>query len=159
MPQRGPKSVKEEAEFGPGRKEIVFCSGCGIVYYHKAWHHAFEDWRHFDEDKPVKFVLCPACRMIQDKKFEGELIISGINKKELKDEIIGALRSGGELAFRRDPLDRVIGIEDKKNQLIIRTTENQLAVRLGKKIRQTFHGQMEIIHSRGEDVTRVKVTL
>jgi len=158
-PQRGPKSVKEESEAGPGRKEFVFCSGCGIVYYHKFWHHALEDWKHLSGRKRIKFVLCPACLMIKDKKFEGELAVSGIGSRKLKEEIRNVLTNSGELAFRRDPLDRIIEIKEGKNQLVVRTTENQMAARLGKKIKLTFGGKMTVSHSREEDVMRIKVEI
>jgi NMD protein affecting ribosome stability and mRNA decay len=158
-PQRGPKALKEENEAGPGRREFVFCSGCGIVYYHKSWHHALEDWKHLSGEEMIKFVLCPACRMIQDKKFEGELTISGIGSGKLKEEIRGALQNSGGLAFRRDPLDRIIEIADEKNRLVVRTTENQLAVKLAKKIKLTFGGKMTVSHSREEDVIRAEVEI
>lgn len=157
--QRGPKPIKEESETGPGRKEFFFCSGCGIVYYHKFWHHALEDWKHLSGDERVKFVLCPACRMIKDKKFEGELAVFGIGSRKLKEEIKKVLKNSGQLAFRRDPLDRIIEIKEEKNQLVVRTTENQLAVKLAKKIKLTFGGEMTISHSREEDVIRVKLQL
>jgi len=158
-PQRGPKALKEENEAGPGRQEFVFCPGCGIVYYHKSWHHALEDWRHLKGDERIKFVLCPACLMIKGKKFEGELTVSGLATRKLKEEIRGALENSGKLAFRRDPLDRIIEIEEKGNRLIVRTTENQLAVKLAKKIKLTFGGKMTVSHSREEDVIRAEVML
>lgn len=158
-PQRGPKPLKEESEFGPGREEFIFCSGCGIVYYHKSWHHALEDWKHLKGNERIKFVLCPACRMIKDKRFEGELTVSGIGSRKLKVEIKRALENSGELAFRRDPLDRIIEIEEENNQLVVRTTENQLAVKLAKKIKSTFGGEMTVSHSREEDVTRAEVKI
>lgn len=158
-PQRGPKPVKEESEAGPGRKEFVFCSGCGIVYYHKSWHHALEDWKHLSGEERIKFVLCPACRMIKDKRFEGELAVSGISSRKLKAEIKGALENSGELAFRRDPLDRIIGIKEGNNRLVVRTTENQLAVKLAKKIKLTFGGKMTVSHSREEDLIRAEVQI
>lgn len=158
-PQRGPKSVKEETETGPGRKEFVFCSGCGIVYYHKFWHHSLEDWKHLSGKEGIKFALCPACRMIKNKEFEGELAISGVENRKLKEEIKNVLANSGELAFRRDPLDRIIEIKEGKNQLVVRTTENQLAARLGKKIKLTFGGEMTVSHSREEDVVRIKMKI
>jgi NMD protein affecting ribosome stability and mRNA decay len=156
---RRQKSVKEEAELGPGRKELIFCSGCGIVYYHKSWHSRFEDWPHLNEGKAVRFVLCPACQMIKNGLYEGELAISGLKSQEQKEEIKRSLKNAGELANARDPLDRIIEIREKSDSLIVHTTENQLVVRLAKKIKLTFGGKMEISHSHEEDIIRVKVTL
>ncbi len=158
-PQRGPKSVKEESEAGPGRREFVFCSGCGIVYYHKFWHHALEDCKHLSGDERIKFVLCPACRMIKDRKFEGELTISGISSRKLKEEIRRVLENSGKSAFRRDPLDRIIEIKEGNDKLVVRTTENQLAVKLAKKIALTFGGKMTVSHSREEDVIRAEARI
>jgi len=58
-------------------------------------------------------------------------------------------------------MDRIINIRETKGKLAktsdieILTTENQLAVRIGKKLKKTFKGKLEIKHSHEESTTRV----
>ncbi len=161
FPSHFPKSKKEESEFGKGKKDILICKKCNAVYYYKSWHHRLDDYPYLSEKKNLKFVLCPACQMIKDKKYEGELIIENISQKARK-EIINTVKNMGEEAFRRDPQDRIISIKEvngNSKKIRILTTENQLAVRIGKKIKRTFKGRISVKYSKKESTARVKVVL
>lgn len=174
-PSHFPKSKKEEQEFGPGKKDILVCRKCNAVYYFKSWHHRLDDYPYLKESKQLKFGLCPACQMINDNRFEGEIIIEGCFLKEDKILIINTIKNIGKEGFKRDPEDRIIKIEEKqiskkdlkkmkeeterKDQIHVLTTENQLAVRIAKKIAETFKGSMNISYSKKESTARIKVIL
>ena len=178
--QRLPKSKREEAEFGPGKKDILVCKKCGAFYWYKSWHHRLSDYPELKQSKRVKFVLCPACQMILEKKYEGEIILKAVPERFKKNIRILA-KNYGERALRKDPMDRIISIKEKKvrratvarkreavsrkeiegtRDIIILTTENQLAVRLAKKINRVFGGKLSssISHSHQEDVVRITIT-
>ncbi|MFH1611690.1 MAG: hypothetical protein ABH887_00225 [bacterium] len=65
----------------------------------------------------------------------------------------------GERAFKRDPMDRIIKINDNKTEIEILTTENQLAISIGKQIKSAFKGDIEIKLSKEESVVRVILML
>ncbi len=152
-----PKSKKEE-EFGPGKKDIMICPDCEAVYYYKSWHHNLENYPNLNESKDVNFFICPACKMIKSKQYEGEVIIEN-TPLGIKEEIKNLISKFGETAWKKDPLDRIISVKEKGKKLTILTTENQLAQKLGKKISKVFgkKHKIEISHSDSEDVIRVKV--
>ncbi len=150
-----PKSKKEEQEFGPGKKDIVICSDCDAVYYYKSWHHALEGYKELSEDKGIKFSVCPACQMIKEKKYEGQLIIRNVSRKE---ELLNLIKNVAEKAFKRDVLDRIIEIKEGK-EIEVLTTENQLAVSIGKQVKRAFKGKIDIKWSKDESVARVAVEL
>jgi|SRR6056297_910646 len=158
LKDKTPKSKKEESEFGPGKKDILVCEKCKAAYWYKSWHHNLDEYPHLDKEKRVKFVLCPACKMIKENKFEGELKVFSVSPKIRKD-LINTIQNVGETAYQRDCQKRLIYLKKKKDgeKLEARTTENQLAVRIGKKIAQSFDGDIEIKHSKEETVSRVKV--
>ena len=155
------RSKKEEQEFGLARKEFIICPDCKCVFFDKAWHHSLEeDIKHLENRgsrfKNLKFKVCPACRMKKDNTFEGELVIV-LQKEKLgeKREILNVIKNSDEQAQSHDPMDRVLWIEDKKNEIRVLTSENQLAVRIGKKLKSAFKGgALEIRHSHDEDVMR-----
>ena len=160
-PSHFPKSRKEESEFGEGKKDILICKKCNAVYWYKSWHHRLDDYPYLSEKKNLKFVLCPACQMIKEKKYEGELIVENVSPK-VRKEIINTVKNMGEEAFRRDPQDRIISIKESNGnskRIRILTTENQLAVRIGKKIARTFKGKLNIRYSKKESTARIKVVL
>jgi NAD-dependent SIR2 family protein deacetylase len=173
---RRPKSRKEEQEFGPGKIDVLICPHCRSVYYGKSWKRKLKNLRF----KQIKLELCPACQMIKDKKFEGELILENIPER-FKEEIKRLIKNFGKRASLIDPQDRIISVEEKKIKrptaqrkrgaksrkefekaidLRILTTENQLAQRLAKKIKETFGGKLKpsISHSHQESTTRIKIS-
>lgn len=152
-----PKSKKEEGEFGKGKKDIIICPKCDSVYFYKSWHHHLKDYQKLSENKNLKFVVCPACRMIADKKYEGEIIIENI-PKNLKKDIINTIKNVGKIGFERDSQDRIISISTLNSSKIrVTTTENQLAVRIGKKIKSAFKSKVKIQYSKKESIARVKI--
>lgn len=154
---RRQRSKKDEQEFGLAKKEFIICPNCESVFFDKAWHHSLEeDAKHLTDRKNIRFKICPACRMEKDRTFEGELVIS-LSKEKLaeKNEIINVIKNSDEQARAHDPMDRILWIEYKGNEIRVLTSENQLAVRMGKKLESAFKGgSLEIKHSHEEDVIR-----
>ena len=153
--KRHQRSRKEESEFGLAGKEFLSCSGCGIFYYDKSWHRSLlgEKPEHLKESKQFKFTLCPACKMKKDRIFEGELVIKLQTKNyKLKTDVLNTVKNSDKQAQERDPLDRVLWTEERGDSVHIFTSENQLAVKIGKKLESSFpKRKMEVKHS-GEDV-------
>lgn len=149
----------ERREFPKGAKGIVFCDTCGIAYYKKAWHHNLRYFKSFEKDTPVAFRTCPACEMIKNKQFEGKVMLLNVPVK-YQQEVERLIRAYGERAYQRDPLDRVIGAKKTKDGFEVMTTENQLALKLAKKVKETFKAaRIAVSHSAGpSDVAYITVT-
>ena len=137
-------------EFGPGKHDYVFCPKGEAVYYKKSWHHASDFFLRMPEaaeDKDVSFQLCPAHEMEKNKQFEGQVVIKNI-PAHVREELVRLIENMGEHAMRMDVLHRVFAIKGTKNELTVTTSENQLAQKIGRKIRQTFKKHTEEIISR-----------
>jgi NMD protein affecting ribosome stability and mRNA decay len=160
--RRHQRSRKEESEFGLAGREFIICSDCGSVYFDKSWHHRLEEEKseHLKTDRQVKFELCPACKMAKNKLFEGELVIRfKINDLRLKNDVMNTVKNSDEQAREKDPMDRILWTEEREDGIHIFTSENQLAVRIGKKLKSSFSGStLEIKHS-GEDIIRVYIEI
>lgn len=156
--RRHQRSRKEESEFGLAGKEFILCSDCGSVYFDKSWHNRLEEEKvaHFKPGKRVNFELCPACKMKKDKIFEGEIIIKLKSKNEkVKSDVLNTIKNSDKQGQELDPMDRILWMENRQDGLRIFTSENQLAVRIGKKLKSSFGGsKLEIKHT-GEDIIRV----
>ncbi|MDP3015378.1 MAG: NMD3-related protein [bacterium] len=137
---------------------LVFCKVCDAVYYKKSWHRNLRHYKNLKENLAVKFSLCPACAMIKNRQFEGEIIIKNIPIK-IKSDLINLAKTFAARAYQRDPMDRLIAIKENEEGLRITTTENQLAVKLAKKIKETFKKvEMKISYSPApSDVVYVKL--
>lgn len=157
-----PRPKKDEQEFGPGKKGIIICIDCNAYYYDKSWHPSLEgavkgQTPEEFADHEVKFQPCPACQMKKDKTFEGEIIIklNDVNDSQ-KSDILNAIHNADKQAQDRDVMDKVLWIEDKGTEIRVYTSENQLAIRIGKKLDSAFKGgKLNINHSKSEDAARV----
>lgn len=158
-PNRGktPDNKKNVEEFGPGKGDVVICPKCNASYYYKSWHHNLEDYKELKPSKNVKFELCPADEMKKRGQFEGEVVIENF-PPHLKDEIVNQIEHVAGRAYRRDPMDRVLKMHIADHRIEVRTSENQLALNLGKQV-QKAHKNSEIENklSDEEDVARVRI--
>lgn len=156
-----PQSRTEREEFGLAPKGLIVCKTCGAYYYKKSWHH---DAKKFVADResrsiPLKFSECPACAMIRHGLYEGKIIISDIPAKywsELSNLIKGYCRRAEE----KDPLDRLIALTKTGTTATVTVTENQLAAKLARKIKDVFnrHATIAIRYSKEpSDVGRVTI--
>jgi len=155
-------SHTEEHEIPKGKLGLVFCKDCNAVYYKKSWHHNLRNYKNIRENLPIKFSLCPACKMIKNKQFEGEIIIKNI-PSGIFNELEHLIMTFSRRAYERDPMDRLVAIKKNKSEMTITVTENQLAVKIAKKIKDTFKSakwriDMKISYSpQPSDVAYIKL--
>ncbi|MDP1688787.1 MAG: hypothetical protein Q8L47_01495 [bacterium] len=132
-----PTSKTENQEFGKGEKGIIICGVCGAAHFKKRWYHGLEKINSENQNLPVVFKLCPACIQIQSRQYEGRIILENVPKK-FESEITNFVNAYGKRAYDRDPMHRVIALKKNKEGLMITTTENQLALKLSRKLKQMF---------------------
>ncbi|OGZ45704.1 MAG: hypothetical protein A3C84_04565 [Candidatus Ryanbacteria bacterium RIFCSPHIGHO2_02_FULL_48_12] len=139
---------KEEAEYGKTKKGMQACKKCHAYFYKKSWHHDLPGVKK-GEKKPVPvftFTLCPACQMIQNRQYEGKVIVDAA-PAHLLTEIINLINAYGARAYHADTQHRIIKVQNAKSGITVTTTENQLAIKLAKKIKATFHAsKLMVIH-------------
>ena len=152
-----PKSKKEEQEFGKGKKDILICKNCDAVYFYKSWHKRLEDYPELKEEKELRFGICPACQMIQNRKYEGKVVLKN-SPKDLEKQILNTIKNAGDRALEKDNQDRIISTKANKGEIIVLTTENQLAVRIAKKLKSAFKLKLEIRHSKKDSTTLIKTS-
>ena len=154
-----PKSRKGGQEFGKSKKDIFICKDCGAYYWRKSWYHSKETYLGKIKEKSIKFTICPACQMIRSGRYEGEIILENILDAS-KERIENLIRNFGQIVFEKDPMARIISIEEiAKGMFRILTTKNQLARKLAKKIAKTYKGKMSIVYSKRELTVRIRVVL
>jgi len=174
-----PKSKDEIKGGKEGKEDIMICKKCEAIYYYKSWHSHLKNYDELKKSKDIKFTVCPACRMIADGRFEGEVMVRNFPTK-IEKELRNLIENFGERAQERDPLDRIISIEKRKTkrpttkqrrkagsrkeirgieELRVLTTENQLAQRLGEKVNEVFGKahKVSISHSKDQNIIRVTV--
>lgn len=156
---RKPKAKKEEqAEYGPGRADIMICPVGHEVYYHKSWHHNFRDYKELDADKRVKFKLCPADEMKKHGLFEGQVIFENV-PQSVRGEVRSQIDHINQRAYDRDPMDRILETHENEGRIELRTSENQLALNIARQVHRAHKKtEMDTSFSKEESPVRIHVT-
>lgn len=143
-----------------GDKGVTVCPECHNVLYKKEWHHpghaSIARTKH--DGGKVRRTACPACIMIKNRLFEGEVFIENFPYRH-REELLNLIRAFGKRAEGIDPQDRIIRVDETAGAYRVTTTENQMAVKLAKKIREVFNTVKVRISYAPEpaEVSRIRV--
>ncbi|MBI4281186.1 hypothetical protein HY628_03235 [Candidatus Uhrbacteria bacterium] len=147
-----------------GLKKLAVCQDCQAIYYDEHWHSwgRAKDLAKRLRKAGVRETVCFECQRVRqiglegERGYEGEALLSGWGSIEEKREILRLARNVGKRATLRDPEDQIIRLEDKGKQIRILTTENQLAISIGKQVdRARKGGKLEIKFSHQDAPVRV----
>jgi hypothetical protein len=161
-------TTSAKTQWWQGEKDksgMKLCSRCDAVYYDGHWHTApllSAELKKGKKRSGGKSEFCVQCRWLvhgSDLKsagFEGQLTLDGLVDAAEKAEILGTIRNFAKRATRRDPEDQIIAIDDRGERVVVTTTENQMAVGLGKAVDAAHKGgKLRIVWSEDDLPARV----
>ncbi|MEK7516621.1 MAG: hypothetical protein AAB562_03425 [Patescibacteria group bacterium] len=128
-----------------GDARLIVCSECRAVYFDKHWHTNPAMAKVLLASPGVERAVCTECSWKRQSagktvNYEGEVLLQNIPDEETKLQILRLVRNVGKRALTRDPEDQIIRIEDTAGRIRVTTTENQLAVAVGKQVARAFKG-------------------
>ena len=97
---------------------------------------------------------CPACRKIKDHRASGEVRLTGINANE-RQEVLHILRNEETRAVEKNPLERIMRLEQRNGDWRIETTSEKLAQRLGRTMKKAKGGKVAYKWSHNNKFVRV----
>jgi NMD protein affecting ribosome stability and mRNA decay len=126
----------------------VVCPSCKASFDEGKW-----SWEKASPDAAEQ--MCPACQRIHDKFPAGYITIKGEFFTEHKDEIIALLKSREEKEKSQRPLQRIMGIDAKRDgSLEVTTTDSHIARTLAEAIHSAYKGDLKLRYSRDENLLR-----
>ncbi|HUJ19661.1 MAG TPA: BCAM0308 family protein [Nitrospirota bacterium] len=130
------------------------CGTCHAVYQNKRWY-ADEALYETTKKNGVE-IVCPACLKIRDDFPGGIVTLKGEYVAGHKQELLNLIRNEEERARGFNPLERVMSVrENGSGSLVIFTTNEKLAQRLGRAINKSFHGELSYNWSHDNKLVRV----
>lgn len=137
-------------------KGSLICKYCNAIFEGKHWRK-FADLKVAFIDR-IHSAVCPACHEEQNHLSDGIVKLSGTIMPAKRTEILNEINNAEKTAQSRNVLDRVERVEDSgKNEITVYTTNNQLAVQIGKKIASAHKGgKLEIKWSKNEKAVEVR---
>ena len=101
-------------------------------------------------------MVCPACLKIRDNFPSGIVTLGGGYVLPHKRELLKLVKNEEDRARGFNPLERVMAIkENGHGSVIITTTNEKLAQRLGRAIKKAFHGEVSYRWSHDNKLVRV----
>ncbi len=137
--------------------EPAFCPTCHAHYSDGRWTSAQvarETAKH-DHWRPAKEVICPACKQIENHVVGGYVSISGGFVAKHWDEILSLIENEADRALEDNPLSRIMHHDDTGGDMVIETTTEHLAQRLGHALKGAFSGEVKYDFSHENKVARV----
>ncbi len=147
--QRAPRSTDAYQEKG-GVKGTANCT-CGAVFRNKRWCREAEGSAQQEGVERV----CPACRRIADHNPAGIVVLSGDFYAAHETEIKNLINNTALEAIAKNPLGRVMDTSTDKGRATITTTDEKLALKIGREIFKAHGGELHYTWSHAESPVRV----
>lgn len=138
------------------RPANTVCTRCGAVYEHQHWRFDAKERTLVEQAGVAKEVVCPGCRKVAERNPQGIVTLTGDYWQRHREEILNLIRNEEERAMETNPLQRIIDIREEHGELIVETTNEKLAQRLGRRIDQAHNGDVEYQWSKDNHLVRVR---
>jgi hypothetical protein len=140
---------------GASRK-ISVCEGCRAVYMNKRWYAEGDVDEMALKNPEAAKIVCPACHKMRDNFPGGIITLKGGFVMPHKKDLLKLIKNEEERARGLNPLERVMSVkENGYGSLIILTTNEKLAQRLGRAVKKAFHGDVVYRWSHDNKLARV----
>ncbi len=129
-----------QLRFNPG--EIAACTECHALYQRRHWFFDEDAYTRNTMQPETRMVLCPACQKIRDRYAEGRVTLYPSPFLHThKEDILRAIRNEETRAKGNNPLGRIVEITEPEGALVVTTTNEKLAQRIGRMLKSTYQGQ------------------
>jgi len=140
---------------GASQKTSV-CGGCHSVYKSKRWYADPDLYDAAIKVPDTATMVCPACLKIRDNFPGGIVTLKGDYVLLHKHDLMNLIKNEEARAHGFNPLERVMSVsENGKGSIIISTTNEKLAQRLGRAVKKAFHGEVTYRWSHDNKLARV----
>lgn len=137
-------------------RRISVCEGCRAVNMNKRWYAEGDVDVNALRNPEAAKSICPACLKMRDNFPGGIVTLKGNFVLPHKKELMRLIKNEEERARGLNPLERVMSVkEDGHGSLVISTTNEKLAQRLGRAVKKAFHGAVAYHWSHDNKLVRV----
>lgn len=129
-----------QPQLDPG--EVAACTGCQAVYQRRHWFFDHDTYVRETMQPTTRLVLCPACQKIRDSYAEGQVTLQpSAFLSAHKDEIVRLIHNEEDRAKGMNPLERIVALKESEDSVVITTTNEKLAQRIGRALKNAFQGK------------------
>ena len=129
--------------------EPSVCPRCSATFHEGRW-----TWRAAPTGTPQH--MCPACSRIMDEFPAGYVTVTGEFAHEHRDEITQLIKHCELSEKAEHPLERIMGIADVDDGLLVTTTDSHLARKITERLHRAFKGKMEFRYNKEDNLLRAR---
>ena len=155
MPRDSPENVQDPYLPGGHFQDGSVCTQCGAVFQKQHWTLDAEKRNLLVGSGGAIDVVCPACKITTERNPQGIVTLSGDYLAQHRDDILNLVRNEEERGMSDNPLERIINIREEGEALVIETTNEALAQRIGRRVHKAHSGDVEYKWSGGNHLVRV----
>jgi NMD protein affecting ribosome stability and mRNA decay len=132
------------------------CPKCGAIYYGHRWipepdKELLRKYAKSEQDKE----LCPGCLRIEKQQVEGVVTLKGAFMDSHRDEVENLVDRVANNGRHQNIAARIFEIKREEEGLVIETTDEHLAERIGKEVEKAFKGDLNIKWQKKDRFVRV----
>ena len=137
-------------------KKITVCEGCHAVYKKKRWYADPHLYIAAVKISDTAVAVCPACLKIRDNFPGGIVTLTGDYVLLHKQELLNLIKNEEARARGFNPLERVMSVKETGyGGMVISTTNEKMAQRIGRAIRKAFSGKVTYQWSHDNELASV----
>lgn len=128
------------------------CPRCGAVFLKGRWQWATR--------MPARAAreVCQACLRTEDDYPAGIMTVRGTYARAHLPEILALARNAEKAENATRPMHRIMGIEERRDRVVIKTTDVHLPGRIGRALVRSFKGELGLKYDRGAYFVRADWT-
>ncbi|MFH1151431.1 MAG: BCAM0308 family protein [Actinomycetota bacterium] len=135
---------------------IKQCPKCGAVYDGRRWVPDPTDSLLAEmSGKTIESRMCPGDQRIENGQVEGVVTLTGGFLGTHREEVKNVVRRVAREGRHRNVAARIFEIVEEDDALVIETTDEHLAERMGKEVEKAFKGDLTIKWQAKDTFARV----
>jgi len=127
--------------------EPTRCPECGAVYHKGRWTWGTAPTGAHEEE-------CPACHRIHDKFPAGYVTLKGEFFRGQREQILHLVKHHEVKEKAEHPLQRIMGIEDTSEGVVVTTTDTHLARDIAEALHNAYKGDLDYHYNKDENLLR-----
>lgn len=138
-----------------GAGKTLICPGCHAILTLKRWRLDEPAYAKLLHAGTARQVWCPACQKIRDGYPSGQVTLTGPFLAEHRNEILRLIANEEKRAREKNPLERIMSLSQEQEQVVLTTTDEKLAQRIGRELRKACGGTVTYNWSHNNKFVRV----
>jgi NMD protein affecting ribosome stability and mRNA decay len=157
LEEKGQRAARSTNVYLPrgGLKEVSICRKCGAIYRNKRWCIDEAELKKMRGEAATGKVVCPACQRMEDHNPAGVVTLRGDYMLLHENEILNIVKHVEAKSRAKNPLGRIMDIQQEHDVMTIGTTEDKLAQKLGREIYKAHKGELHYQWSHDQQFVRV----